>query len=261
MDSVEKTIREIANELDVDKQKVYRFIKQHKIQEINPDDATANSVKYYDEAAVNMIKQAFSSRRAPSELFSAVEVLPYNDANTAFDTLRSDFETYQNDVDRPVYNEVHKKSHHEAFHKEEAAVIHKISNDEKQNEALQKNADLKDDNSIAASENNDGNASEQETQKTSTSEITNDAFLGIIEILQKELEVKNDQIKELNARLAEVSSALVAAQKTAQAAQALHAGTMQQQLLEENQNQSETNKESTNQPEGKKSWIRKIFGK
>lgn len=51
-----------------------------------------------------------------------------------------------------------------------------------------------------------------------------------INTLQGQLAIKDKQIEELNARLAEVSSALVAAQQTAQAAQALHAGTIQQQL-------------------------------
>lgn len=52
-------------------------------------------------------------------------------------------------------------------------------------------------------------------------------------MLWKELEAKkNKQIEDLNARLAEVSSALVMAQQTAQAAQALHAGTIQQQFIE-----------------------------
>lgn len=52
----------------------------------------------------------------------------------------------------------------------------------------------------------------------------------LISMLQRELdrkneqlEVKDKQIEELNARLADVSSALVAAQQTAQVAQALHA--------------------------------------
>ena len=40
------------------------------------------------------------------------------------------------------------------------------------------------------------------------------------------------QIKELNERLSECSAALLAAQQTAQAAQALHAGTIQQQLTD-----------------------------
>lgn len=59
----------------------------------------------------------------------------------------------------------------------------------------------------------------------------------LIDMLQKELENKNQQIEvkdrqieELNQRLAECTSALVVAQKTAQAAQALHAGTIQHQL-------------------------------
>ena len=59
----------------------------------------------------------------------------------------------------------------------------------------------------------------------------------LISMLQKELDrkdaqlsAKDEQIRELNARLAECSTALLAAQETARAAQALHAGTMQQQL-------------------------------
>jgi len=43
------------------------------------------------------------------------------------------------------------------------------------------------------------------------------------ELLQKELEIKNKQIEHL-------SVALAAAQQTAAAAQALHAGTIKQQL-------------------------------
>ena len=51
-----------------------------------------------------------------------------------------------------------------------------------------------------------------------------------LEIKNRELEIKNKQIEELNARLAEVTSALTTAQQTAQAAHALHAGMIQQQL-------------------------------
>ena len=57
----------------------------------------------------------------------------------------------------------------------------------------------------------------------------------LIAMLQKELDRKNEQlavkdkqITELNARLSECSAALIETQKTAQAAQALHAGTIQQ---------------------------------
>ena len=50
------------------------------------------------------------------------------------------------------------------------------------------------------------------------------------ETLQKELEIKNKQIEDLNNRLLEITSALVTAQETAKVAQALHAGTIQQQI-------------------------------
>lgn len=53
-----------------------------------------------------------------------------------------------------------------------------------------------------------------------------------IDTLQGQLGVKDRQIEELNKRLAEVSSALLAAQQTAAAAQALHAGTIQQVMTE-----------------------------
>ena len=51
-----------------------------------------------------------------------------------------------------------------------------------------------------------------------------------VDTLQEQLSVKDQQIRELNARLAECSAALLAAQETARAAQALHAGIIQQQL-------------------------------
>jgi AcrR family transcriptional regulator len=59
----------------------------------------------------------------------------------------------------------------------------------------------------------------------------------VISMLRQELDAKNaqlaakdKQIDDLNARLAEVTAALVGAQDAARAAQALHAGTIQAQL-------------------------------
>ena len=68
-----------------------------------------------------------------------------------------------------------------------------------------------------------------------------------IDTLQGQLEVKDRQIEKL-------TEALVAAQQTAAAAQALHAGTIQQQLItgEAGVDQQE--------PEQKKCWFSKIFG-
>ena len=51
-----KTLKEIADELKVDKQKVYRFVKKHHIIEAE----NANGVMYYDEVAQTRIKQGFS---------------------------------------------------------------------------------------------------------------------------------------------------------------------------------------------------------
>ena len=68
-----------------------------------------------------------------------------------------------------------------------------------------------------------------------------------IDTLQGQLEVKDRQIEKL-------TEALVAAQQTAAAAQALHAGTIQQQLI--------TGEAGVDQQESeqKKSWFSKIFG-
>lgn len=77
-----------------------------------------------------------------------------------------------------------------------------------------------------------------------------------IDTLQGQLSVKDKQIEELNARLAEVSSALVVAQQTAQAAQALHAGTIRQQLTD---GEDDPNQQGQT-VEQKKSWFSKVFG-
>ena len=52
--------------------------------------------------------------------------------------------------------------------------------------------------------------------------------LALVEMLREELKTKNAQIDELNKRLAEVTEALVTAQRTAEGSQALHAATMKQ---------------------------------
>ena len=75
-----------------------------------------------------------------------------------------------------------------------------------------------------------------------------------IDTLHGQLTVKDKQIEELNARLAESNAALVAAQQTAQAAQALHAGTLQKQLAGESE-ADQQNQEA----EQKRSWFSKLF--
>lgn len=75
-----------------------------------------------------------------------------------------------------------------------------------------------------------------------------------IDTLQGQLAVKDKQIEELNARLAEVSSALVTAQQTAQAAQALHAGTLHQNLTS-----GEELREVVEDKPPKKRWFSRLF--
>lgn len=69
---------------------------------------------------------------------------------------------------------------------------------------------------------------DEQTSNVYTSSIpADDDKNELYTMLKKELDMKNEQIRELNARLAESNAALVAAQQTAQAAQALHAGLIQ----------------------------------
>lgn len=94
--------------------------------------------------------------------------------------------------------------------------------------------------------------SDNQTVNQGVNQLTGgDSLLQLISMLKKELDVKNNQIEELNARLAESNAALVAAQQTAQAAQALHAGTMQQQLLSspvEDMGEEQSEAEKKDQP-------------
>lgn len=157
-----KTIREIANEIGVDKQKVYRFIKQNHINEAHREALQRSGVKYYDEAAEMLIKQGFLGETASSE----------------------------------AHREVHQNRINEA------------------------------------------------------------AFDAVVEMLQKELEIKNEQIRELNERLSECSAALLAAQQTAQVAQALHAGAIQQHILDKGESVDLQREQKQEKMQG---WIRKIF--
>ena len=114
-----------------------------------------------------------------------------------------------------------------------------------QAETLIKQDFLKDDRSIGAVPEQS-----QEAGVVAVLQVT-------IGTLQGQLEVKDRQIEELNARLAEISSALLAAQQTAAAAQALHAGTIQQQLLtgETGEGQQQQQQEL----EENQGWFRKLF--
>ena len=82
-----------------------------------------------------------------------------------------------------------------------------------------------------------------------------------IDTLQGQLTVKDRQIEELNARLAEVSLALVTAQQTAAAAQVLHAGTIQHQFLgcEAGAGAEQQDQQSDKKSKKKRGWVGRFF--
>lgn len=71
---------------------------------------------------------------------------------------------------------------------------------------------------------------------------------NIITVLENTIETLKNQLEIKDAQIEKLTDALVAAQQTAAAAQALHAGTMQQQIT------------TTQDTQEKKSWLKKLFG-
>ena len=80
------------------------------------------------------------------------------------------------------------------------------------------------------------------------SEQLKEADVVSVDTLQEQLEVKDQQIEKL-------TEALLAAQKTAAAAQALHAGMIQQQFLT-NRDEIEEQGEG---PVERQGWLRRLF--
>jgi len=136
-----KTIRQIANEIGVSKQAVYKRIKGSLHTVVAPYAHTIDGVVCVSEQGEVLIKQAFEK-------------------NTTYDV-------------------VHTEPHTERI------------------------------------------------QNTET-----DTVQSLIKMLKDELEMKNEQIRGLNERLAESNAALVTAQQSIQAAQMLHGGTMQKHLTD-----------------------------
>ena len=66
-----KTIKQMADALGVDKQRVYRYIKKSCIKEAHQK----NGVMYYDEAVEKRIKQAFSQNEPHQESASSDTVV------------------------------------------------------------------------------------------------------------------------------------------------------------------------------------------
>ena len=129
---------------------------------------------------------------------------------------------------------------------------------EEQGETLIKQDFLQDDRSIGAhtdthTERSNGAVLEQGQQADLMAVLQ-----ATIDTLQGQLEVKDRQIEQQAQTITRLSDALVAAQQTAAAAQALHAGTMKQQLLSGEAGADQQGQEP--EPSQKRSWISRFFG-
>jgi hypothetical protein len=96
-----KTIKELADELGVDKQKVYRYIKKNHIKEVNQEciseTCQRNNVKYYDEVAESLIKQGFCGDIESNEIHQEAHREHIND--TMIDTLLKQIEMLKSELD------------------------------------------------------------------------------------------------------------------------------------------------------------------
>lgn len=77
-----------------------------------------------------------------------------------------------------------------------------------------------------------------------------------IDTLQGQLEVKDRQIEQQAQTITRLTDALAAAQQTAVAAQALHAGTIQQQLVAGEGEELQQERETV----PRRSWWKRLFG-
>lgn len=84
-----KTIKQIADEIGLDKQKVYRFIKKNHINEAHQK----KGVMYYDEAVESLIKSHFSKITTSNEAHQTTS----NDA--VIDVLMKQSEILKNELE------------------------------------------------------------------------------------------------------------------------------------------------------------------
>ena len=129
---------------------------------------------------------------------------------------------------------------------------------EEQGETLIKQDFLRYDRSIGAhtdthTERSNGAVSEQDQEDSIIAVLR-----ATIDTLQGQLEVKDRQIEQQTQTITRLTDALVTAQQTAVAAQALHAGTMHQQLLSEEAGTDQ--KEPEPEPAQRRGWFSRFFG-
>lgn len=98
---------------------------------------------------------------------------------------------------------------------------------------------------------------EIENQSQTKTQTENHEVGDLVCVLQATIDTLQGQLEVKDRQIAKLTEALVAAQQTAAAAQALHAGTMKQQLLSGESGADQQGQE----PEQKRGWFSKLFGK
>lgn len=88
-----KTIKQIADELGVDKQKVYRYIKKNHINDAHHDAG----VMYFDEAVESSVKSHFFDKTTSSDAHHDVHQTTSNDA--VIDVLLKQSEMLQKELE------------------------------------------------------------------------------------------------------------------------------------------------------------------
>jgi len=89
-----KTIKQIADELGISKQKVYRFIKKENINESYQE----NSVMYYDDVAENLINDYFLKQNTINEVHQNHINETVN--NTLIEMLKKELENKNKQIER-----------------------------------------------------------------------------------------------------------------------------------------------------------------
>lgn len=87
------TIKQLSDEIGVDKQKVYRYIKKNHINEAHQK----SGVMYYDEAVQKQIKQALSQNEVHQDHINEAHQNHINEA--VIDTLLKQSEMLKNELE------------------------------------------------------------------------------------------------------------------------------------------------------------------
>lgn len=89
---MDKTLKQIADELKIDKQKVYRYVKKNHIKEAYQKQ----SVMYYDDTVQELIKTAFVEKECINEAHQEAHQNHIND--TVNEALLKQIEVLQNQL-------------------------------------------------------------------------------------------------------------------------------------------------------------------